>query len=122
MKKWHIVVLVGALWFMGLPTVAEANAGVPMLALIWPASWILFMPIVLVEGAVARRVFGVAWPRAIRLAAGANAVSTLAGIPATWLFLLALEFAVGYVVPVTRPAWASALLAPFLGAVDRSFW
>ena len=39
-----------------LPTVAQADAGLPMLALLWPAFWVLFIPIVIIEAWVARRI------------------------------------------------------------------
>ena len=36
-------------------TPARANAGFPMIIAIWPASWLLFCPVVLIEAVVARR-------------------------------------------------------------------
>ena len=70
---------------------AFADAGVPMLALMWPISWLLLVPIIVVEAAVAHDLLGLASRRALFVSAVANAVSTLLGIPITWLLLVALE-------------------------------
>ena len=62
---------------MAMPCAAHADAGVPMLALIWPASWILFIPIVAIEAWIAREVVGLTVKRCILASTAANAVSTL---------------------------------------------
>ena len=94
-----------------------ANAGLPMLVLAWPASWIAFLPIVLVEAHIARRLLAVSFRRGIRLALVANAWSTLVGIPFTWFALLLLEVLLLGVVfrNATPNRVAEILLAP-LGA------
>ena len=58
-----------------------------MLALVWPASWLLFVPIVLVESYVGARVLSLSYWKALKLVGLANLVSTLLGIPMTWLAL-----------------------------------
>jgi len=75
---------------------AAANAGIPMLVLVWPASWVLFIPIVLVEGRVAQRVLEVPFKQGAKLALVANAWSTLVGIPLAWLGMLMVEYAIGF--------------------------
>jgi len=63
-----------------------------MLALIWPASWVLFIPIVLIEAWVARRIIAeIAWKSSLQRTAIANAATTLAGIPLTWGLLVVVE-------------------------------
>ncbi len=74
-----------------VPSPAHADAGVPMLAVVWPASWILLFPVILLEAAVGRRVLRVSWKQALVVAAKANALSTLVGLPLTWLGLVILE-------------------------------
>jgi hypothetical protein len=76
------------------PCSARADAGVPMLALIWPASWILFIPIVAVEAWIARKIVGLSVKRSILAATVANAVSTLVGIPLVWGGLALAEIVV----------------------------
>jgi hypothetical protein len=69
---------------MATPYAARADAGVPMLALVWPASWMLFIPIVAIEAWIARKVVGLTVKRCILASTAANAVSTLVGIPLVW--------------------------------------
>lgn len=82
---------------MAIPQMAYANAGVPMLALAWPAQWLALIPIILVEAEVFRRAFQLPLRSLIKPIAKANLVSTLVGIPFTWLAMLLLEFTVGYI-------------------------
>jgi hypothetical protein len=62
-----------------------------MLALIWPASWILFIPIVAIEAWIAWRLVGLTVRRSVLASAAANAVSTLVGIPLVWGLLVLIE-------------------------------
>ena len=70
-----------------------ADAGVPMIVLLWPAAWILLVPIVLLEGEIARRRLALTYGRGVQVAAAANTVSMLVGIPMTWGVLLVIELA-----------------------------
>lgn len=74
-----------------LPFPARANAGVPMLLLVWPASWVLFIPIVAIEAWIARRIVAMTIGRSVLATAVANAASTLAGIPLVWALLVLIE-------------------------------
>ncbi len=62
-----------------------------MLALLWPVSWVLFIPIVIIEAWVARRIVELDWKTSLKKTALANAVSTLIGIPLTWGVLVVIE-------------------------------
>lgn len=79
---------------MIFPGWARADAGVPMLALVWPASWVLFIPIVAIEAWIARKIVGLTIKRSILAATAANAVSTLVGIPLVWGGLALAEIAI----------------------------
>ncbi|WP_437605550.1 hypothetical protein WMF20_31170 [Sorangium sp. So ce834] len=110
------------------PKAALANAGIPMIVFAWPASWIAFVPVVLVEAAVARRVLRLPTRDAIKLSLSANAWSTLAGIPITWALLTVLEMTVGPILSMARddlgPAASLLLLpisAPWLGPVEEGW-
>ncbi len=74
------------------PTPVSADAGVPMLWLVWPAAWMMLVPIIALEAVVARRVLTTGWAESLKVSTVANVVSTLAGIPLTWLALLLIEF------------------------------
>ena len=104
------------------PGFASDNAGVPMLALVWPTQWIGLLPIVLVEAAVFQFAGNVPWRQSVWPIAKANLLSTLVGIPLAWLALLVLQFAVSGVVVSAVPADISGsaiiryLLFPLLAA------
>lgn len=74
-----------------IPRSAHADAGVPMLAVVWPASWVLFIPVVAIEAWIARRIVGLSIKRSVLASAVANAVSTLVGIPLVWALLAVIE-------------------------------
>lgn len=77
------------------PYVAFANAGVPMLALAWPAQWLALIPIVLLECAVSSQSIQVPFRQLIWPVGKANLVSTLVGIPLAWAVMLIPLFGVG---------------------------
>lgn len=67
---------------------AEANVGLPAIALVWPAYWVLIVPIILIESHMAVRKLNVSWPAAAMVSTCANAVSTIAGVPLVWLAMM----------------------------------
>ncbi len=73
------------------PRIALADVGLPMIFLVWPASWVLFVPVVLIEALVAHRMLALRAGRSLGLATLANAASTLVGVPLTWLILVVPE-------------------------------
>lgn len=76
---------------VAIPASARADAGVPMLAVVWPASWVLFIPVIAIEAWIARRIVGLSIRRSVLASAVANAVSTLVGIPLVWALLAVIE-------------------------------
>jgi len=100
---------------IGLPSASEADAGIPMLALLWPLAWIMFLPVVALEAWVAIKTLGLPLARALRLSLWANAVSTVLGIPLTWIVLLLVEMAV--LIPLGQVTqWFPPWLAVTVGA------
>lgn len=118
-----LLLAVALLW----PSAARADAGVPMLVFVWPASWGLLVPIVLGEACLARRVLGLRFGRAVSVAGAANLVSTFVGIPLTWGLALAFELGVAalfngesfsiYESGVVQGVVAAAWLGP-----EAKFW
>ncbi len=82
-----------ALIIAGAP--AYANVGLPMLIVVWPVMWVILVPIILLEAAVGTKLLHIGFPEAVQISALANIVSTLIGIPITWLILLVIEMRVG---------------------------
>ncbi len=72
-----------------------ADAGIPMLAVVWPFMWLAFLPVVVIESLVALKSLGLHFRRALVVTAAANAVSTLVGIPITWFLLVILDLIIG---------------------------
>ncbi|MBI4271066.1 MAG: hypothetical protein HY615_12080 [Candidatus Rokubacteria bacterium] len=68
-----------------------ADAGVPMIVLVWPAAWALLAPIVLLEAEIARRRLALTYRRGVQVTAIVNIVSMLVGIPVTWGVLVVVE-------------------------------
>jgi len=75
-----------------VPTMAFANAGLPMLAIVWPMSVPAFIPVVAVESWVVRRALNVSWRVAITKMVKGNVFSTLVGIPLAWVASVAVGF------------------------------
>lgn len=77
------------------PLSVSANMGIPMLALAWPAYWIGFIPVVLLEGFMAQRIAGLPISTALKVSAVGNLWSTALGVPVVWAVLLGIEMVVG---------------------------
>ena len=91
------VVLLGA-----TSSAAYANAGIPMLALAWPAQWLAFIPVVFMEAWVGRNHSSFGFAERLKLVAIANAVSTFVGIPLAWIALVLVESGFGLGLNVVR--------------------
>lgn len=83
---------------LAFPTVALANAGLPMLAIVWPMSVPAFIPVVAVESWVVRRALNVSWRVAVTQMVKGNLFSTLVGIPLAWVASVAVEFLLLFLV------------------------
>lgn len=78
-----------------LPSMAHADAGVPMLFLVMPVFGLSLVPIVLIEAVYLQRKLGISFRSAGVASLAANAASTIAGIPFAWLTLVALQLVTG---------------------------
>lgn len=77
--------------FLLLVSPALANAGIPMLALAWPAHWIAFLPVVLIETAVVAAASRSPYLSKLWPVVQANLLSTLVGVPVAWLAMLVVQ-------------------------------
>jgi hypothetical protein len=88
-----------------------ADVGIPMVALYLPFAWFALVPIILIEVGYGARRYNFSFRRAFLAQATANCLSTVIGIPTTWLLIVLLQF---FTIPSgTGPAW----LLP-----DPSWW
>jgi hypothetical protein len=120
-----------ALW----PSAVAADTGLPMLAVMWPLSWLAFPIIVVLEAVVAKHVLALSKKDSFLLALSANAWSTLIGIPLTWAALVVVEMLailavslLGATMPAPGPI-GRVIAAPFfaawlppLGGAERRWW
>jgi hypothetical protein len=74
-----------------LSPTAQADVGLPMVAVFLPPLWLAFVPIVLLEAMILRRLMATPLRRALLSTFAGNFVSSLVGIPLTWVILAALE-------------------------------
>jgi hypothetical protein len=87
-RRWVLgLVAAGALL---VPLPAHADLGIPVGAVFWPAAWVLFLPVVLVEAAVARFILKLPYSESFRLSLRANTWSTVAGVPLACLLMLVI--------------------------------
>src|SRR5262249_42902749 len=88
-KLFNRLLLLALLLLLAAP--AYADIGVPMLAVVWPASWVLLLIVIPLEAAVPIRSPSVRYHKPLKVAAAVNLVSTLAGVPLTWGLLVCLQ-------------------------------
>jgi len=73
------------------PNWVYADAGLPMLAVVWPLSWFAFVPIVAIEAIIAWKFITLPWRTSLTGSLIANVISTFVGIPITWGLLWGVE-------------------------------
>jgi len=70
---------------------ADADIGVPLIAIFLPPMWLAFVPIVVVEAVVLARLLDISLAQAVTPAFLGNLFSTAIGIPLLWLVLAVME-------------------------------
>jgi hypothetical protein len=70
-----------------------ANIGIPMICVYWPSAWIALVPVVAIEAWVGVHLLQRPISTCVKAAFLSNLVSTLIGIPITWLVLALVESA-----------------------------
>jgi len=94
LKRFARLLSTGIFMF-GFADIARADAGVPMLFLTLPGMLVALIPIIAVESIVVGRVLGTSVAPRIKSVAIANVVSTVVGIPLTWVALVVLQMVTG---------------------------
>jgi len=102
-----------------VPSLASANFGVPMLAVVWPTMFISLIPIIIIEALYMRRKLQIALKKAFKVMAIANLLSTMIGIPFTWGVLFLAELVLG--VSTARLLGAGELPPKALRIVEAVF-
>jgi hypothetical protein len=86
-----------------VPGVAFANAGVPMIGILYPGMGIMLVPVIMLEIVVLRRRLSAPLSLTARMVTVSNLVSTLVGVPLTWVALVVLQGVTGAGGPVGPP-------------------
>lgn len=94
-----------------------ANAGLPMLLLFGPLLLLALLPIVLIETGLYRWRLGVDWGKAALGSTVANLISTIFGVPLTWVALVVLQMLTGgggaHGVGIHAVTWQAPWLIPY---------
>lgn len=86
------IILSLSIFILLVPTLAHANAGLPMIGFIWPLLWIGFIPIVLIEWLVMKKMLtNISRKNLLLTVTFSNLVSTFIGIPIVWVILAILQ-------------------------------
>ena len=83
-----------ALVFGAYPAAVLANAGLPMLGIVWPMAWLLLIPVIFIEAVVCAKQLNISTYRALRATTLGNIASTAIGIPLTWVALVAIQMVI----------------------------
>jgi len=83
--------LSGVLLIITMPVGAYANAGVPMIFISYPLMLCSLLPVIIIETIIFSKITEISYEKSIRSSGISNSVSTLAGFPLAWLFLLFIE-------------------------------
>ncbi len=103
---------------IAVPSFAFADAGVPMIALMYPALLLALIPVVFLEAEIFRRRISTSYGNILKAVAAANAVSTILGYPLSWVLLFGIELlltTMGHAL-VLRGVWAKAASVIFQAA------
>jgi len=95
MGERRILWAVAVSFAWAVPTVAFANAGVPMIGVVYPGMGILLIPVIVVEVGVLRRRLETPLRRTVAMVTISNLVSTVLGVPLTWAVLLMMQAVTG---------------------------
>lgn len=89
-------------------TLTMANSGLPMLMFAWPILILALIPIVLIEAGIYRFRLGIPFRRSALGSLGANLLSTLLGVPVTWIALVVVQLVAAVVVQMVTDGAGSA--------------
>jgi len=80
---------------LSIPQIAFANAGVPMIILIMPALALSIFPIIIIETIYIYIKLSLSKKLAGKTVTISNVVSTIVGIPLTWILLVGIQILTG---------------------------
>ena len=106
----------------------HANAGLPMIAVIFPKTVLSLIPIILIETAVLAKTLKLHKKKTVSAVVAGNACSTLFGIPITWAILAYIQISTGGgefidgVGDLMKKILSVTWQAPWLMPSDNLYW
>jgi hypothetical protein len=79
---------------LAFPSVAHADAGLPMLPLAYPVILLFLVPVIVIESLYVRLRLGTGWRNTLVATSKAKVITLLLGFPLAWLLYLVFEFGV----------------------------
>jgi hypothetical protein len=101
---------------IGIPSVASADTGVPMIFITLPGMFVALIPVMVIEMLVIRRILDAEWRETAVASVVTNATSTFVGIPLAWAVYFLFEMVVGI------PSAYLNNLGPVLNAILFAAW
>jgi hypothetical protein len=95
LRRKKTVLIIFTTLFFGLPAMAYANIGLPMIFITLPWMVVSLIPVIAVEGHICSRRLDLAPGTAMKVTTASNLASTFIGIPITWGVLVALQMLTG---------------------------
>jgi len=105
-----------------IPSLAQANAGVPMIFLVMPAFALSIIPIIIVEAIYIAKYLELSGKESVKTVTISNLVSTIVGIPLTWGILVVIQIVTGggsayglntAVTKILAVTWQAPWLIPY---------
>ena len=87
------LLIMGAL--IVFPGIAHANAGVPMIFLVMPVFALSLIPIIIIETIYISKMLELSGKHSAKTVTISNLVSTIVGIPLTWIILVVIQMVTG---------------------------
>ncbi len=91
MNNIKLTLAITGIIFFSLISFAYANAGVPLISFYLPPAWLTLVPIIFIEAFVGFKKYSLPFKTALISVSTANFVSTIIGIPLTWLVWASVE-------------------------------
>jgi hypothetical protein len=103
-----------------------ADIGLPMGAVYLPPAWLALVPIILIESGYGTWRYKFPFRQAVSAQITANCISTLIGIPITWLVIVLFEMTAFEWSSHLLPERVVSILSPLAGAAwlapERTLW
>lgn len=101
------------------PTSANADIGIPMIGHFWPVAWVFLVPVIVIEAVAFYFIVNRSCWSSIKVSSIANVITTILGIPVTWVLLVLFQCVIGGgsargIYTVSEKVYAVTVQSPWL--------